>query len=89
MIKMSSRRSTVTKSKTDLFFLPTFCFAGSHANDFEHRLMEHLFKGYNKDSRPVFNKSEAVNVELDVAYSQLVDLVGPLYCFCNLILALK
>lgn len=51
--------------------------------------MEHLFKGYNKDSRPVFNKSEAVNVELDVAYSQLVDLVGPLYCFCNLILALK
>lgn len=49
---------------------------GSHANDFEHRLMEHLFKGYNKDSRPVFNKSEAVNVELDVAYSQLVDLDG-------------
>ena len=37
--------------------------------------MKDLFDGYNKDSRPVFNKSKAVNVELDVAYSQLVDLV--------------
>ena len=37
--------------------------------------MKDLFDGYNKDSRPVFNKSSAVAVELDVAYSQLVDLV--------------
>lgn len=37
--------------------------------------MKDLFDGYNRDSRPVFNKSKAVNVELDVAYSQLVDLV--------------
>lgn len=49
---------------------------GSHVDDFEHRLMKDLFDGYNKDSRPVFNKSKAVNVELDVAYSQLVDLDG-------------
>ena len=38
--------------------------------------MRDLFKGYNKDSRPVFNKSEAVDVQLDVAFSQLVELVG-------------
>lgn len=37
--------------------------------------MRDLFKGYNKDSRPVFNKSKAVDVELDVAFSQLVELV--------------
>lgn len=48
---------------------------GSHVNDSEHRLIEDLLKDYKKDSRPVFNKSEAVKVELDVAYSQLVDLV--------------
>ena len=38
-------------------------------------LMRDLFRDYNKDSRPVFNKSAAVNVELDVAFSQLVELV--------------
>ena len=38
--------------------------------------MKDLFDGYNKDSRPVFNKSRAVDVQLDIAYSQLVDLVG-------------
>ena len=54
---------------------------GSHVNDSEHRLIEDLLKDYKKDSRPVFNKSEAVKVELDVAYSQLVDLVrgGPFF----------
>ena len=38
--------------------------------------MRDLFKGYKKDSRPVFNKSKAVDVQLDVAFSQLVELVG-------------
>ena len=38
--------------------------------------MRDLFKDYNKDSRPVFNKSKAVEVQLDVAFSQLVELVG-------------
>lgn len=38
--------------------------------------MRDLFDGYNKDSRPVFNKSKAVDVQLDVAFSQLVELVG-------------
>ena len=46
--------------------------------------MKDLFDGYNKDSRPVFNKSKAVNVELDVAYSQLVDLVILQCCFYSL-----
>lgn len=55
----------------------TGCVAqGSHVNDSEHRLIEDLLRDYKKDSRPVFNKSEAVKVELDVAYSQLVDLDG-------------
>lgn len=39
-------------------------------------LMRDLFRDYNMDSRPVFNKSTAVNVELDVAFSQLVELDG-------------
>lgn len=51
-------------------------YLGSHADDYEHRLMRDLFDGYNKDSRPVFNKSKAVDVQLDVAFSQLVELVG-------------
>ena len=38
--------------------------------------MRDLFDCYNKDSRPVFNKSKAVDVQLDVAFSQLVELVG-------------
>lgn len=38
--------------------------------------MKDLFDGYKKDSRPVFNKSRAVDVQLDIAYSQLVDLVS-------------
>ena len=54
---------------------------GSHVNDSEHRLIEDLLRDYKKDSRPVFNKSEAVKVELDVAYSQLVDLVRGLFFF--------
>ena len=54
---------------------------GSHVNDSEHRLIEDLLTDYKKDSRPVFNKSEAVKVELDVAYSQLVDLVRGLFFF--------
>lgn len=37
--------------------------------------MRDLFEDYNKDSRPVFNKSRAVDVQLDVAFSQLVELV--------------
>lgn len=50
--------------------------------------MKDLFDGYNKDSRPVFNKSKAVNVELDVAYSQLVDLVI-LQCYFHLLFCLS
>ena len=57
-------------SNIDLYYL------GSHANDNEHRLLRDLFKNYDKDARPVFDKQKAVNVELDVAYSQLVDLVS-------------
>ena len=43
--------------------------------------MRDLFDGYNKDSRPVFNKSKAVDVQLDVAFSQLVELVGDFLIF--------
>jgi len=45
--------------------------------------MRDLFKGYNKDSRPVFNKSQAVVVQLDVAFSQLVELVGDFKNLCT------
>lgn len=58
-----------------IFSLSLVLNLGSHVNDSEHRLIKDLLRDYTKDSRPVFNKSEAVKVELDVAYSQLVDLV--------------
>ena len=47
----------------------------THRDDFEHKLLKDLFNQYNKESRPVYNKSKAVDVELDIAYSQLVNLV--------------
>lgn len=53
-----------------------FCFSGRYDGDVEHELIAHLFKGYNSNARPVFNKSTAVFVKLDIAYSQLVDLVS-------------
>ncbi|EDO45564.1 predicted protein, partial [Nematostella vectensis] len=42
----------------------------------EHKLITTLFKDYQRDARPVYNKSEAVRVSLDIAYSQLIDLDG-------------
>lgn len=48
----------------------------THRDDFEHKLLKDLFYQYNKESRPVYNKSKAVDVELDIAYSQLVNLDG-------------
>lgn len=58
-----------------LFILPT----GHHSEDFEHRLIYDLFKsGYSKEALPVTNKSEAIEVMFDMAYSQLIYLVRKL-----------
>ena len=57
------------------FILPT----GYHNEDFEHSLIHDLFKsGYSKDALPVRNKSEAIEVKFDLAYSQLIYLVRKL-----------
>lgn len=57
-----------------LFILPT----GYHSEDFEHRLLHDLFSGYSKEALPVRNKSEAIEVMFDMAYSQLIYLVRKL-----------
>ena len=61
------------------------CFHGFDIDDEiltddESRLFAKLFKNYriNREVRPVRNKSSAVLVTLDLAYSQLVDLVSAL-----------
>lgn len=45
---------------------------GSHTDDYQHKLIADLFKGYSKDALPVMNKSEAIEVKFDLAYSQLI-----------------
>ena len=59
----------------DMFHL--FILAkGFHSEDFEHKLIHDLFKsGYSKEALPVRNKSEAIEVMFDMAYSQLIYLV--------------
>jgi hypothetical protein len=49
---------------------------GAHKYDIEHKLLHDLFNKYLKDARPVLNKSEAVEVKFDMAYAQLINLVG-------------
>ncbi len=45
-------------------------------DDDELRLIKYLFGGkYNREVRPVRNKSEPVTVIVDLAYTQLVNLV--------------
>ena len=45
-------------------------------NDPERKLIQDLFQNYSKEVRPALNKTgEAVMVEFDLAYSQLVSLV--------------
>ena len=51
-------------------------YAGYHNDDFEHKLINDLFHlGYSKEALPVINKSEAIEVKFDMAYSQLIYLV--------------
>ena len=64
-----------------------FLLVGQHREDFEHKLIYDLFKtGYSKEALPVINKSEAIEIMFDMAYSQLIYLVrylrlGVLHCY--------
>ena len=60
----------VNQNRLCLILLP-----GSHRMDPEHRLFKDLFDGYNFNARPVVNKSDAVVVRFDMAFSQLITLV--------------
>ena len=49
----------------------------SSIDDDELRLINYLFgEGYRKDVRPVTNKTQPVKVTIDLAYTQLIDLVS-------------
>lgn len=57
----------------------TYLLVGQHKDDFEHKLIHDLFKtGYSKEVLPVINKSEAIEIMFDMAYSQLIYLVRKL-----------
>ena len=45
----------------------------------EHRLMYDLLTGYEKSIRPVINSSQAVDIKLGLALTQILDLVS----ICN------
>ena len=45
-------------------------------DDDELRLVTDLFSGYNKNVRPVEDKSLPIEVKFGIAYTQIVDLVG-------------
>ena len=45
-------------------------------DDDEMKLVTFLLSKYNKEVRPVSNKSDAVQVLFEVAYTQLLDLVN-------------
>ncbi|EDO45565.1 predicted protein, partial [Nematostella vectensis] len=47
---------------------------GAHKHDIEHKLLNDLFTNYSKIARPVLNKSEAIEVQFDLAYAQLINL---------------
>lgn len=47
-------------------------------DDDELRLINDLFSKYNKEVRPVKNKSQAIEVVFGIAYTQLVELVRDL-----------
>ena len=51
----------------------------SEGQDIEHRLIKNLLYGYDKNVRPIKNKRMAIQVEFDLAYNQLVDLVRNSY----------
>lgn len=54
----------------------SFSYLGHHREDYEHKLIRELFQsGYSKEALPVTNKSEAIEVMFDLAYSQLIYLV--------------
>ena len=64
-----------------------FLLAGQHREDFEHKLIYDLFKtGYSKEALPVINKSEAIEVMFDMAYSQLIYLVRYLRLGCCIVI---
>ena len=64
--------------------LTLYLLVGQHREDFEHKLIYDLFKtGYSKEALPVMNKSEAIEVMFDMAYSQLIYLVRNLIIRCK------
>ena len=48
-------------------------------DDDELNLINYLFEDYNKVVRPVWNKSNPIDVRFGLAYVQLVDLVSKIF----------
>ena len=41
----------------------------------EHVLMTHLLDGYDRNARPLHDPSKPINVTMDIAFNQILDLV--------------
>jgi len=60
--------------------------AGVRGNPYEDALLTELFdtRAYNRLSRPVFNLSESIQVQLGLVLSKVVQVVGKSYSYtCN------
>lgn len=64
--------------KLKLFTYSVHCFVSQadKRETEEFRLLRDLFKDYDKEVRPVYNTSEAVNVEFSLSLIQIISVVG-------------
>ena len=84
---MKTEQCEISEGTNDFYF--PFSTAPERASsketetdDDELRLLSYLFKEkYNKEVRPVNNKSHPVEVTIDLAYTQLIDLVCFVFAF--------
>ena len=68
----------VEEMKLKLFTYSVHCFVSQadKRETEEFRLLRDLFKDYDKEVRPVYNTSEAVNVEFSLSLIQIISVVG-------------
>ena len=68
----------VEEKKLKLFTYSVHCFVSQadRRETEEFRLLRDLFKDYDKEVRPVYNTSEAVNVEFSLSLIQIISVVG-------------
>ena len=62
-----------------MFIDVKFLFAGSEQGRHEKRLLDDLFRYYNKLERPVANESDSLPVSFGMTLQQIIDVVRTVY----------